>query len=355
MYAPPAISRFRRTFAASKCILMKKVIFPALLAVLIFGACSTDFELEAPWKDIPVVYGFLNLQDTAHYIRVEKAFLEPGGNANSIAQIIDSLYYDPAQITVQLQKKSTGQRFTLQRVDGNAEGYPRQSGPFVQAPNYLYKIKASAINLIAEQEIRLLIERGNGLPQVTADATVLGPMTPRPTSPADPLNLDYTRTLVFLWDVPASGAIFDLRMYIHYREEDASGVIAPKTLEWTLKRDIEKTQADATNLRFDQLKGEDFYRFLGSSLPNIGNRRRYFDSVDIVYTAGGIALRELIRVEQANTGITSSQSIPVYTNLSEGRGVFSSRTQSKRTGITLNGPSLDSLRFGIYTRLLNFQ
>ena len=155
--------------------------------------------------------------------------------------------------------------------------------------------------------------------------------------------------------MPASGAIFDLRMYIHYREEDASGVIAPKTLEWTLKRDIEKTQADATNLRFDQLKGEDFYRFLGSSLPNIGNRRRYFDSVDIVYTAGGIALRELIRVEQANTGITSSQSIPVYTNLSEGRGVFSSRTQSQRTGITLNGPSLDSLRFGIHTRLLNFQ
>jgi len=225
----------------------------------------------------------------------------------------------------------------------------------VQAPNYLYKIKASAINLIAEQDIRLIIERGNGLPQVTADATVLGQMTPRSTSPADPLNLDYTRTLVFLWDVPASGAIFDLRMNIHYREEDAAGIIVPKTLEWTLKRDIEKTQADATNLRFDQLKGEDFYRFVGSSLPNIGNRRRYFDSVDIVYTAGGSALRELIRVEQANTGITSSQSIPVYTNLSEGRGVFSSRTQARRTGITLNGPSLDSLRFGIHTRLLNFQ
>lgn len=334
---------------------MKKVIFPALLAVLVFGACSTDFELEAPWKDIPVVYGFLNLQDTAHYIRVEKAFLEPGGNANSIAQIVDSLYYNPAQITVQLQRRSTGQRFTLQRVDGNAEGYPRQSGPFAQAPNYLYKIRASALNLVAEQDIRLIIERGNGLPSVIADATVLGPLTPRPNLPADPLNLDYTRTLVFLWDVPVSGAIFDIRMNIHYREEESAGNFVLKTLEWTLKRDIEKAIATETSLRFDQLKGEDFYRFVGSSLPNIGNRRRIFDSVDIVYTAGGSALRELIRVEQANTGITSSQSIPVYTNLSEGRGVFSSRTQARRTGITLNGPSLDSLRFGIHTRQLNFQ
>lgn len=336
---------------------MKKMLLAALPAVLIFGACSTDFELEAPWKDIPVVYGFLNLQDTAHYIRVEKAFLQPGGNANSIAQIADSLYYDPAQITVQLQKRSTGQRFTLQRVDGNAEGYPRAAGPFVQAPNYLYKIRASAINLSAEQDIRLLIERGNGLPPVTADAVVLGPIEPQANLPAGPLNLDYTRTLLFVWNVPASGAIFDLRMFIHYSEEDANapGVFRPKTLEWVLKKDLQKSQPGETSIRFSELRGEDFYRFVGSNLPNIGNRRRMFNSIDILYTAGGSALRELIRVEQANTGITSSQSIPVYTNLSEGRGVFSSRTQARRTGIILNGPSLDSLRFGIHTRQLNFQ
>jgi hypothetical protein len=176
--------------------LMTRLFFPAFIAILTFSACTTDFELEAPWKDLPVVYAFINMQDTAHYVRVEKAFLQPGGNANAIAQIADSLYYD-ASVIVQLEKKATGQRYTLQRVDGNLEGYPREEGPFAQAPNYLYKIKASDINLSAEQELRLIINRGGGLPAVTADAIVLGPMAPRFNVPGSPLNLDYNRTISF--------------------------------------------------------------------------------------------------------------------------------------------------------------
>ncbi len=325
----------------------------ALAAVITFGACTTDFELEAPWKDIPVVYGFIDLQDTAHYIRVEKAFLQPGGNANAIAQIVDSLYYDPSVI-VQLEKRNTGQRFTLQRVDGNAEGYPRQSGPFASAPNYLYKIRSSAINLSPEQPVRLIINRGNGLPEVTAETTVLGPLTPRATAPGSPLNLDYGRPLVFSWDIPPSSAIFDLRMRIHYREIGPNGS-ENKTLEWVLKRDLEKPQPNTENMRFDDLKGEDFFRFVGSSIDASQNRQRIFQSIDIVFTAGGNELRDLIRVERANTGITSSQAIPVYTNLSEGRGIFSSRTTTTRSGLTLNAVAQDSLRNGIYTRQLNFQ
>ena len=336
--------------------MIQKIHIIVLLALLTFSTCTTDFDLEAPWKDIPVVYGFLNLQDTAHYIRLEKAFLEPGGNANSIAQIVDSLYYNPS-VTVQLQRINTGQRFTLQRVDGNLEGYARQSGPFANAPNYLYKIKASAINLTAEQRIRLIINRGNGLPEVTAETTILGPLSPRTTAPGSPLNLDYTRQLVFLWDIPPSAALFDLRMRIHYRELDAAlpGGGTNKTLEWEIQKELEKPDLNAAFIRYDDLKGEDFYRFVGAALANAPDKQRIFQSIDIIYTAGGTELADLIRVEQANTGITSSQAIPTFTNLSEGRGVFSSRTSASRTGLTLNAPSLDSLRNGIYTRALNFQ
>lgn len=335
---------------------MIRFLFVASVVVLTFGTCTTDFELEAPWADIPVVYGFLNLQDTAHYIRVEKAFLQPGGNANAIAQIPDSLYYD-ASVAVQLEKKNTGQRFNLQRVDGNAEGYPRTDGPFAQAPNILYKIRASDINLAPEQEMRLIINRGEGLPAVTAETVVLGPMSPRPTAPGSPLNLDYTRPLVFLWDVPPSGALFDLRLRLYYREIDPSapGGFVAKTLDWVLRRDLGKPTLSAETLRYDELRGEDFFRFVGGNIDASVNRQRIFDGVDIFFTAGGAELRDLIRVERANTGITSSQAIPFYTNLSEGRGVFSSRTTAERRGLTLNGPAMDSLRNGIHTRLLNFQ
>jgi hypothetical protein len=46
-----------------------------LLIPLAFTSCETDFELNAEWKDITIVYGILNQNDTAHYIRIQKAFL----------------------------------------------------------------------------------------------------------------------------------------------------------------------------------------------------------------------------------------------------------------------------------------
>ncbi len=347
--------RKNATFAASTSLFdMTRLLFPALAALLLLGsACSTDFELEAPWKDIPIVYGFLDLQDTAHYIRLEKAFLQPGGNANQIAQIADSLYYPPS-VTVQIEKRTTGQRFTLQRVDGNTEGYPRHSGPFATAPNYLYKIPASVLGLVAEQPVRLIINRGSGLPAVTADTRVLGPITPRVTSPANPLNLDYNRNLLFIWECSPSAIIFDIRMRIHYREVGPSGS-ENKTLEWAIKRDLQKAQPNADNVRFDDVKGEDFFRFVGANIEPAASRQRFLQGIDLVYTAGGAELRDLIQLERANTGITSSQAIPVYSNLSEGRGIFSSRSSVVRSGLTLNSPAMDSLRFGIYTRQLNFQ
>ena len=79
------------------------LFFFIAFVTLMFSACETDFQLEGEWKDIPVVYAFLSEQDTAYYVRVEKAFLEPGGDATEIAQIPDSIYYKEEQISVSLE------------------------------------------------------------------------------------------------------------------------------------------------------------------------------------------------------------------------------------------------------------
>ena len=82
---------------------------------------------------------------------------------------------------------------------------------------------------------------------------------------------------------------------------------------------------------------------------------RFFDGFDIYVTGAGEELLEFVRVSQANTGITSAQSIPTYTNVSDGLGIFTSRSQVLRSGLQLNSIALDSLREGIFTRDLNFQ
>lgn len=324
-----------------------------LCLVFFLPACSTDVELEGEWKDIPVVYGFLSRQDTAHYLRIEKAFLPRGGDANRAAQIADSLYY--AGAVVQLEKVSSGKTFQLLRVDGNREGYPRQAGPFAQAPNYLYKIKASDIQLAEGERIRLLLNRGDQLPLVTAETTVLGELQPRPTSPNSPVNMGYDRSVSIAWFAGPDARLFDVRLRIHYRESvpGAPTQLQPKTVDWVLADRLEREdEQERVSLT---IQGEEFYRFLKEQLLQDGRIIRVFDSMDLLLTAGGQEFVDLLRVSEANLGITSFQAVPVYSNISEGQGIFSSRAYANRTGLLLDNISLDSLRNGIYTRDLNFQ
>ncbi|HND88774.1 MAG TPA: hypothetical protein PK971_10630, partial [Saprospiraceae bacterium] len=97
---------------------MKKLLFVMPLAALLWAGCKNDFEVAAPWKEVPVVYAILSPDDTAHYVRVEKAFLDPQKGATEIAQIPDSLYYPENAITVYLERDSDKKRFQMTRVDG---------------------------------------------------------------------------------------------------------------------------------------------------------------------------------------------------------------------------------------------
>lgn len=323
-----------------------------ILAILIFSNCTTDFQLEGEWEDIPVVYGFISVQDTAHYIRVEKAFLEPGGDANQIAQIPDSLYYD--NVTVQLKNLDSGAVFDLEKVDGNLEGYVRQEGVFASAPNYLYKIKADEIGLEGGENIQLIINTGDDENLVTAETKVLEQMVANENLPSSPLLLgDYTRTITTGWKHGEDTKVFDLRWIIKYQESvPGTSDFVEKSAEWVLDRrlqnDNERTQSSF------KFFAEAFYKFVGETIEENNEVERKNLKVDIRIVGGGAEFLEYLAIADANLGITSANQIPVYTNLSRGIGVFTSRGSLLRTGFVLDPIAQDSLEVGIYTNHLNF-
>lgn len=319
------------------------------------SSCTTDFEVEADWKDIPIVYGFLSTQDTAHYLRIEKAFLEPGGNALTIAQLADSLYYGP-EVQVMLEKTATGELFVLERVDGNLEGYVREGGTFANMPNILYKIRKETINLKTADEVRLSIDRGAGKELVTAETAVIGDLRLIETLPREPITLGgYNAELRIGWEVSTVAKLFDLRFLIHYRESrpDNPALFDQKTLEFILDKSIERE--DESNRVSYFLRSGDFFQFMASNLPVLTSGVRFFEGIDIGLVAAGEAFLELSKIGQANLGITSANEVPIYTNLSEGRGIFSSKASALRENLSLGPVALDSLRNGIFTRDLGFQ
>jgi hypothetical protein len=325
-----------------------KWIFGLLILSILFSSCDNELVVTDEWKDIPVVWGLLNKSDTAHYIRVEKAFLDPTTSALDIARIPDSLYYDNA--TVSLKRVNTGQVFMLQRVDGIAEGYPREPGIFAESPNYLYKIKANVINLVIGEKYEFILDKGDGSTPVTAQTIIL----PRPELRNPPVGslLAFRRnnSYTFTWNAIPDAGIFDLKLRFYYKETilDSGIVNAPKSFEWDIATNIPDNEYTLSN-------GIEFFNTVKANVPAKLGAIRNFDSVEIIIWAGGVELANFIKLAKANTGITSTQDIPVYTNLSEGLGIFSSRNVSYNPGFQLAPQTLDSLKAGSVTKTLNFK
>lgn len=118
-------------------------IVPVIIGIALFSvsSCSTKFKIAAPYKNITVVWGLLDQSDTAHYIRIEKAFLSNTLSSVTMAQVADSNYSPGLNVKIE-RINSFGNVFDtihLNLVDLDKEGYPKQPGVFFTAPNYAYK------------------------------------------------------------------------------------------------------------------------------------------------------------------------------------------------------------------------
>ncbi len=332
----------------------KNLIFTLLLPAFIFSSCSTDFELEAEWKDISIVYSFLSVQDTAHYVRVEKAFLEPGGNALEIAKVPDSIYYQ--DITVELLNLTSGKSFIMERVDGNEEGYPKEDGIFATEPNVLYKLRAEDAGLEEGDEVRVVINRGGIDEPAFAETRILGEIETNRFNPPETIRRTrYNIPVIIAWTPDEYARIFDLRFIFHYLERlPGESNFSPKSATWVVNRSVFAPENNGGLIDYEA-GWESFYQALATQIPEVEGAERVFDRMDFQVTGAGEELYQFVRVSRANTGITSAQSIPTYSNVEGGLGIVTSRYTTVREGLILADEALDSLQTGIYTRNLNFQ
>ncbi|MBK6930233.1 MAG: DUF4249 family protein [Saprospirales bacterium] len=338
---------------------MKKLFFLLPLAAALLPACSNDFEVAAPWKEIPVAYAILSPKDTAQYIRVEKAFLDPETSALQLAQIADSLYYPESAISVFLEQLSTGQRIPLQRVDGNLEGYVRQGGIFATQPNWLYKTKAQ----INEGETyRLLIIRNDGRPDITAETVIPREFILRHPDPADiPPQITFKRDVspTVDWRTDAAGVFFNLHFRIRYRENGLNGALIKRdTLQWTVTPNVKRSsQLVAGNLYKGEflVSTESFFNFLVQHIPPASDRFRYFEGIDVTLEGGGAEIERYLETAAANSGITGAEIIPAYSNLSEGYGIFTAKNRVVLNKVRVTPETIDDLNEQAPTNALNFR
>src|SRR6188768_905082 len=88
---------------------MKHLLYLSI-AIATLAGCSTELDINAPYKDITVVYGLLNMRDSVHYVKINKAFLGEG-DAYVYAQIPDSNEWEDGAITTaRMHRLENGER-----------------------------------------------------------------------------------------------------------------------------------------------------------------------------------------------------------------------------------------------------
>jgi len=277
-----------------------------------------------------------------------------------LAQIPDSLYYD--NIVVQIERTgATNDVFNLQRVDGNLEGYVREDGFYANTPNYLYKLKlAPEDRLKGGDELKLVLRIGEN--QVVTASTVVTSeyelTNPRPATSNDPAGevgfLPDSDATTKWRDDAGTSAVFDINYYIHYRERLADGEpFTNKSFKWKVASGFQATGTSSSTISY-KFESIEFYSILSSEIEVNNSATRILDSIDVEILGAGEELVQYREIGLANTGITSSQVIPTFTNLSEGRGIFSSISNIYTSGFKVADRTIDSVQVNQITQDLNF-
>jgi hypothetical protein len=317
---------------------MKKyfVFLTLFICLQSFYSCSTDIELYADYKDVPIVYGIINTLADTNYVKITKAFCGNNDNpidANEVALVYDSSNYPEKLKAYIIELKGhgqtyqpTGRKFILDTLTI----HNKQEGTFYSPDQTLYYTPEQFHT--GGYKYKLVIVKPDG-DTVTATTTPIGK------------NIAILSYLAFFQSAPTNSKgrisfiadenafLYEIKMRFNYREKHPSQPMVSKSVDWTYK-----AQSLSSFERNPKNEDEYFFYYSENSLFNalanaIGNDTlwneshpnvtRYMDDFVVFLSAVGSELYESYETEQAmNNGLMTSFS--GYTNIVGGYGLFSS-------------------------------
>jgi len=211
------------------------------------------------------------------------------------------------------------------------------------------------VSFAGGQTVILNIDRGQGLDLVTSRMEVVNNIELKLPNPAlgDKLDIrpDPDRPTNIVFDPGTNAKIFDIFITFHYKEIDAGGQPSSKEVLWNFERNLDLEEAGLQNAEND---GMTFYNLLLQTIPVEPGVTRRFSKFSIDIVGGGQAIRDYVSLTQANTGITSSQAVPNFSNLSEGLGIFSSKFTYHLDSLDISQVGREEIENGELLRDLNF-
>ena len=356
-----------------------------IAALCVFTSCTTKFNTGAPYKNIIVIYAYLDVNDTAHYVRIQKAFLDQTKSGLTMAQTPDSSFYTSLNVTIKILSMSDSvvmDSIHLYRVDLNNEGYPKQKGIFFNAPNYAYKFTSklnpnylyrivvtnTAAGQVDSAETPVIddnpsdIEPVSGKPYlfsaISAEMTYLN-FALRGFNTYYECGAVYTAPQGFAYENLRSPAIA-AQVVVRFNWEDSNQVTGATTKHsFDMNTDIQiLNPSTSTNLIDFKIPNAVLFNAIIEGMgPAPLNTIRLIDTGAVfIY----LSTKDYVSFETANltqgVGLTGDDVGPVYTNIKGpgALGLFTSRAVQQGQ-MVIDEQTLDTLKYSKYSSINNIK
>jgi hypothetical protein len=336
---------------------MKNILVFVLGVVLLLGSysCSTDLDINAPYEEITVVYGLLNLSDSIQYIKVNKAYLSENRSAFLDAQEPDSLYH-PDALRVQLVP-------FVNFSSGNAivcelDTVSKESGVFAGPNQLLYRIpKNTNLNPSATYKLEVIKTSTDEVIASSSTALVGDFNVTNPTVTAK-VRLSRGNGIYNIfrldWVVAENSELYEVEAKFSFIEKNkTSGAEAFKTVTWVITPGVSPTQSAGSTFKLGALDGKNFFETVAKKVqPNNNVDRILLNEMHLDFSVAEEQLATLIETSQPNTAVTQVK--PQFSNIEGGVGIFSSRL-TKRETRDMDDATINELISGEITGNLGFK
>ena len=319
---------------------MNRIIrFFAPIAMLL-SACSTDFDVTAPYKEIPVVFGILNKDEVVQYIKINKAYLNDEGSAIIAGSVPDSNIY-PYPIEAKLFATYTPiTDVNIKYIDSvvlDTVHLNKEAGSF-NANNIFYKtpagfkVKYTIINRDTTwANYQIVVRRKSDGKLIAKSRTpIVADFLFSGTQNEVKLYNRFTKIYLnhtFNWNGAINGKMYTTFLRFKFREvDDLAGTSVDKYVDMPMFENTKTSNSLGTSKISYTLSGEAFFTYLQAKLDPLTSssaRREYIAPLEICFNVAGEELTKYIEINNGSGGLNDIR--PDYTNVEGGLGIFSSR------------------------------
>ncbi len=339
-------------------------LFISISIIVGVSSCKTDFEINAPYDDIPVIFAALDQTVDTQYVKINKTYLGGTGNNADYAAINDSVLFSNLSATVdEVINGTVTNSYALNEIW--VKGI--EPGLFnTDSQKVYYFVPNGGLDVTATYNLTVNIDEGRK--QATASTRLVEDFQFSNIFKQQLFagvgfkngNGEYKDILVE-WNTAKGASIYESGLVFYYDEHTQNGV-EEKSIRWSFGKSTAINTNGGEDLSKDVL-GDGFYKIIAARLANDPNEanitKRVFKRIEFNVSAAGEDLSTYIGVNEPSNSIVSER--PTFSNIDGGLGVFSSRTKlvlsevSPGMPLQLNSNSQAELAGGQFTGLLKFE